>query len=81
MYNLLYHHHHHQLTVVHCWTAILLPLQLLAISLDLRLLASSYRHPSCLNFHSTWPGVLHYGYRLAVSTLKNHLPQIIIYIR
>jgi hypothetical protein len=45
------------------------PLQLLAISLDLRLLASSSRQPSCANRHSIWPeGVLHDVYREAVST-------------
>jgi hypothetical protein len=32
------------------------PLQLLVISLDLRLLASSFCQPSCANPHSTWPG-------------------------
>jgi nucleoside recognition membrane protein YjiH len=36
------------------------PLQLLTISFDLRLLASSFCLPSCVNRHSTWPeGVLH----------------------
>jgi hypothetical protein len=36
------------------------PLQLLTISLDLRLLASSSFQPSCTNRHFTWPeGVLH----------------------
>jgi hypothetical protein len=45
------------------------PLQLLAISLDLRLLASSSCQPSCANHHSTWPeGVLHYDYLDLVST-------------
>jgi hypothetical protein len=45
------------------------PLQCLAISLDLRLLASSSCQPSCANRHSTWPeGVLHYVYLDAVST-------------
>jgi hypothetical protein len=45
------------------------PLQLLAISLDLRLLASSSHQPSCVNRHSTWPeGVLRYVYLDAVST-------------
>jgi hypothetical protein len=45
------------------------PLQLLAISLDLRLLASSFYQPSCANRHSTWPeGVLRYVYLDAVST-------------
>jgi hypothetical protein len=45
------------------------PLQLLAISLELRLLASSSCQPSCANRHSTWlEGVLHYVYRDAVST-------------
>jgi hypothetical protein len=43
-------------------------LQFLAISLDLRLLASSSCQSSCANRHYTWPeGVLHYVY-LAVST-------------
>jgi hypothetical protein len=42
-------------------------LQCLAISLDLRILASISCQPSCANRHSTWPeGVLHYVY--AVST-------------
>jgi Cu/Ag efflux pump CusA len=45
------------------------PLQILAISLDLGLLASSSCQPFCANRHSTWPeGVLHYVYRDAVST-------------
>jgi hypothetical protein len=45
------------------------PLQLLAFSLDLRLLASSYCQPFCTNHHSIWPeGFLHYVYRDAVST-------------
>jgi hypothetical protein len=47
------------------------PLQSLAISLDLQLLASSSRRPSCVNCHytSTWPeGVVYYVYRVAVST-------------
>jgi hypothetical protein len=45
------------------------PLQYLAISLDLRLLASSSCQPFCANRHSTWPkGVLHYVYLDAVST-------------
>jgi hypothetical protein len=40
-------------------------LQLLAILLDLRLLASSSCQPSCANHHSNWPeGVLHYLYRM-----------------
>jgi hypothetical protein len=39
------------------------PLQLLAISLDLRLFAKSSCQPSCANRHCTWPeGVLHYVY-------------------
>jgi hypothetical protein len=46
------------------------PLQLLAISLDLRLLASSSSQPFCANRHSTWPVVvLHYVYRDPVSNL------------
>jgi hypothetical protein len=50
-----HHHHHHTSTAGHG------PLQCLAISLDLRLLASSVCQPSCANRHSTWPeGVLHY---------------------
>jgi hypothetical protein len=45
------------------------PLQYPAISLDLRLLASSSCQPSCANRHSTWPeSVLHYVYLDAVST-------------
>jgi hypothetical protein len=53
-------------SAAHCWTK---PLQLLAISLDLQLLASSSCHPSCTNHHSTWPeGFLHYVYRDTVST-------------
>jgi hypothetical protein len=45
------------------------PLQLLAISLDPRLLASRSCQPSYVNRHSTWPeSVLHYVYRNAVST-------------
>jgi hypothetical protein len=45
------------------------PLEFLAISLDLRLLASSSCQPSCANRNSTWPeGVLHYVYLDAVST-------------
>jgi hypothetical protein len=45
------------------------PLQSLAISLDLRLLASSYCQSSFANRHSTWPeGVLHYAYLDVVST-------------
>jgi hypothetical protein len=45
------------------------PLQFLAISLDLRLLASSSCKPSCANRLSTWPeGVLHFVYLDAVST-------------
>jgi hypothetical protein len=49
------------------------PLQLLAISLDLRLLESSSRQPSCANRHSTWrEGGLHYVYRDATSTLRKH---------
>jgi hypothetical protein len=60
-----FHHHHHpqQSTAGHR------PLQFLAISLDLRLLAFSYCQPSCANRHSTWPeGVLHYVFLDAVST-------------
>jgi hypothetical protein len=50
-------------------------LQLLALSFDLRLLASSSRQPSCANRHSTWPeGVLHYVNRDAVSTLELAYP-------
>jgi hypothetical protein len=49
------------------------PLQLVAISLDLRLLASSSSQPSCAIRHSTWPeGVLHYVYQDVVSTLEPH---------
>jgi hypothetical protein len=60
--------HHHQPTAGHR------PLQLLAISLNLRLLASSSRQPSCANRHSIWPeGVLHYVYRDAISTLELRL--------
>jgi hypothetical protein len=45
------------------------PLQCLAISLDLRLFASSSCQPSCANRRSTWPeDVLHYVYLDAVST-------------
>jgi hypothetical protein len=45
------------------------PLQCLAISLDLRLLASSFCQPSYASLYSTWPeGVLHYVYLDAVST-------------
>jgi hypothetical protein len=42
------------------------PLQYLAISLDLRLLASSSRQPFCVNRHSTC--VSHYVYLDAVFT-------------
>jgi hypothetical protein len=70
------HHHRHQLTTAHCW-----PLQLLALSLDLRLLAScrsSSRQPSCVKYHSTWPeGVLHYVYRDAVSTPELVYPAVV----
>jgi hypothetical protein len=46
-----------------------MPVQLFAISLDLRPLASSSCKPSCANPHSCWPeGVLHYVYRHAVSS-------------
>jgi hypothetical protein len=42
----------------------LLDIQLLAISLDLRLFASRSCQPSCANRYSTWPeGVLRYIYR------------------
>jgi hypothetical protein len=45
------------------------PLQSFAISLGLRLLASSFCQPSCANRHSTWPeGVLHYVYLDGLST-------------
>jgi hypothetical protein len=44
-------------------------LQLLNISLDLRLLASTSCQPSCANRHSTWPeSVVHYVYWDAFST-------------
>jgi hypothetical protein len=48
------------------------PLQFLAISLDLRLLASSSCQPSCANRHSTTgpEGVLRYVYLDAESTLE-----------
>jgi hypothetical protein len=51
------------------------PLQFLAISLDLRLLASSSCQPLCPNRHSTWPGgVLHYVYRDGLHS-RTRLPQ------
>jgi hypothetical protein len=56
-------HHHQPITGGHR------PLQLLAITLDLRLLASSPCQPSCAIRHSTWSeGVLHYVYGDAAST-------------
>jgi hypothetical protein len=58
--------------LVYCWTW---RLQLLAISLDLRLVASSSYQPSYANRHSTWPeGVLHYVYRDAVSSPELDFP-------
>jgi hypothetical protein len=52
-----FYHHHQPTTAGHR------PLQCLAISLYLRLLASSSCQPSCANRHSTWlEGVLHYVY-------------------
>jgi hypothetical protein len=45
------------------------PLQFLAISFSLWLLASRPCQPSCANIHSIWPeGVIHYVYRDTVST-------------
>jgi hypothetical protein len=47
------------------------PLQLLAISLDPQLLASSSCQLSSANHHSNWSnGILHHDYRDAVSTLE-----------
>jgi hypothetical protein len=58
------------------------PLQFLAISLGLRLLASSSCQPSCINRHSTWPeGVLHYVYLDAVSTPEFGYPSGKFYSR
>jgi hypothetical protein len=52
------------------------PLQFLAISLDLRLIASSSCQPFCANRHSTWPeGVLHYVCR---SLLQNSFTPAVI---
>jgi hypothetical protein len=55
-------------------------LQSLAISLGLRLLASSSCQPFCANRHSTWPeGALHYIYLDAVSTLELVYPGFFLY--
>jgi hypothetical protein len=58
------------------------PLQILTISLDLRLLASSSCQPSCVNCHSTWPeGALHYVYLDAFSTSELPEPQRLSVLR
>jgi hypothetical protein len=65
-----YHHHHHHYNNQHHKSITGHgPLQLLAISLDLRLIASSSCQPLYTNRHFTRPeGVLHYVYRDAIST-------------